>query len=392
MEVKEQYPVNKQKELLHNQVKELRGSNVALLAENDMFEHFIGRLDPQHLESKTGGEGLQLTQGSNVDGGGAERRQRPQYNLSEPLQLLTLEQKLYVAQREATETQADQERLKANYERILDNYKSFIKEADLRSTEIKKAKKDFERRFLKPMKGSFLEVKELEKVLQHIEDKSKVTQLEKFHQKNKALRVQVMKLLQQLQQKKETRKAEFEVEEEIFFQEYDEPRMDKNLNELKHNSSKVQRLLSSHKEKLQSLTLESTELSNDITKRKELLAKLENEIKRAKKESLKAEGLNQFLCKELTDYHVPDITEYFFAKEKHKKLLQSIHHWKRHVGIAEMALKTHSREWRRQRGTLTPSNSAEAGSRYGNPRISVKLPHIAEDCTLHIAEDCTLDK
>lgn len=53
-------------------------------------------------------------------------------------------------------------------------FQSFIKEADLRSTEIKKAKRDFERRFLKPMKGSFLEVKEPEKVLQHIEDKSKV--------------------------------------------------------------------------------------------------------------------------------------------------------------------------------------------------------------------------
>ncbi|XP_032442012.1 cilia- and flagella-associated protein 263 isoform X2 [Xiphophorus hellerii] len=172
-----------------------------------------------------------------------------------------------------------------------------------------------------------------------------------------------MKLLQQLQQKKEMRKAEFVVEEEIFFQEYDEPRMDKSLNELKHNSSKVQRLLSSHKEKLQSSTLESTELSNEITKRKELLAKLEDQIKRAKKKSLKAEGLNQFLYRELTDYHAPDITEYFFTKEKHKKLLQSIHHWERKVGIAEMALKTHSREWRRQRGTLTPSNSAEAGSR-----------------------------
>uniref|UniRef100_A0A3B5QV84 Cilia- and flagella-associated protein 263 n=1 Tax=Xiphophorus maculatus TaxID=8083 RepID=A0A3B5QV84_XIPMA len=346
-----------------------------------MFEHFIGRLDPGNLESKAGGEGLQLTQGSTMDGRGAERRQRPQYNLSEPLQLLTLGQKLYVTQREATETQADQEKLKAHYERILDNYKSFIKEADLRSTEIKKAKRDFERRFLKPMKGSFLEVKEPEKVLQHIEDKSKVTQLERFHQKNQALRVQVMKLLQQLQQKKEMRKAEFVVEEEIFFQEYDEPRMDKSLNELKHNSSKVQRLLSSHKEKLQSSTLESTELSKEITKRKELLAKLEDQIKRAKKKSLKAEGLNQFLCRELTDYHAPDITEYFFTKEKHKKLLQSIHHWERKVGIAEMALKTHSREWRRQRGTLTPSNSAEAGSRYGNPQISVKLPCIAEDST-----------
>ncbi|XP_043982020.1 coiled-coil domain-containing protein 113 isoform X3 [Gambusia affinis] len=312
---------------------------------------------------------------------GAERRLRPQYNLSEPLQLLTLGQKLYVAQREATETQADKEKLKANYERILDNYKSFIEEVDLRSTEIKKATKDFERRFLKPLKGRFLIVKEPEKVLQHIEDKSKVTQLEKFQQKNQALRAQVAKLLQQLQQKKETRKAEFEVEEEIFFQEYDEPRMDKSLNELKHNSSKVQRLLSSHKEKLQSLTLESTELSNQITKRKELLAKLEDEIKRAKKESLKAEGLNRFLRKELTDDHAPDIAEYFFAKEKHKKLLQNIHHWERKVGIAEMALKTHSREWRTQRGPLTPSNSAEAGSRCGNPQISVKLPYIAEDGT-----------
>ncbi|XP_043982019.1 coiled-coil domain-containing protein 113 isoform X2 [Gambusia affinis] len=375
MEVKEQYPANKV--LLHNQVKELRCSNIALLVENDMFKHFIGRLDPRHLESKAGGEGLQLTQSSNMDGRGAERRLRPQYNLSEPLQLLTLGQKLYVAQREATETQADKEKLKANYERILDNYKSFIEEVDLRSTEIKKATKDFERRFLKPLKGRFLIVKEPEKVLQHIEDKSKVTQLEKFQQKNQALRAQVAKLLQQLQQKKETRKAEFEVEEE----EYDEPRMDKSLNELKHNSSKVQRLLSSHKEKLQSLTLESTELSNQITKRKELLAKLEDEIKRAKKESLKAEGLNRFLRKELTDDHAPDIAEYFFAKEKHKKLLQNIHHWERKVGIAEMALKTHSREWRTQRGPLTPSNSAEAGSRCGNPQISVKLPYIAEDGT-----------
>lgn len=33
-----------------------------------MFEHFIGRLDPGNLESKAGGEGLQLTQGSNMDG------------------------------------------------------------------------------------------------------------------------------------------------------------------------------------------------------------------------------------------------------------------------------------------------------------------------------------
>ncbi|KAM4734625.1 cilia- and flagella-associated protein 263 [Anableps anableps] len=327
-------------------------SNTALLTENVMFEHFIERLDPQDSESKAGGEHLQLTGGSKLDGGGVERKQRPQSNLSEPLQLLTLEQRLYVAQREVTETQKDQENLKREYERILNNYKSSLKEAELRSTEIKKAKKEFERRFFKSTKGSCMEMKEPEKVLQNIEDKSKVTQLERFYQKNHALKVQEMKLLQQLQQKQEMRKAEYE----IFFKEYDEPRMDKSLNELQRNSSKVHRLLSSHKEKLQSLTLESTELSNDLTKRKEMLAKLEEEIQHAEKERLKAEGLNHLLCKELTDYKAPDITEYVYAKEKHKKLQQSIHHWERKVEIAEMALKTHSRAWRRQKGTPTPAN------------------------------------
>ncbi|MEQ2224432.1 hypothetical protein ILYODFUR_007354 [Ilyodon furcidens] len=359
IEAKEKHPIDRHKELLHNRIKELRCSNQVLLAENVMFEHFIGRLNPQDMESKAGGEGPQSRGASKMDDGGAERRQRPQSNLSELLQLLTLEQRLYVAQRELTETQTDQEKLKTKYERITDNYKSSLKEAELRLTEMKKAKKAFERRFLKPTNRSRLEMNEPEKVLQYIEDKSKVTQLEKFNQKNQALKVQEMKLLQELQQKKEKRKAE----DEVFFQEFTELQMDKSLNELQHNSSKVQRLLSSHKEKLQRLTLESTELSNDISKRTEILAKLEKKIHHAAKERLKAEGLNQLLRKELTDYQAPDITEYIYAKEKHKKLLQSIHHWERKVGIAEMALKTHSREWRKQRVARTPANSTEAGSR-----------------------------
>ncbi|XP_012715694.2 coiled-coil domain-containing protein 113 [Fundulus heteroclitus] len=346
---------NKQEEL-HNRIKELRYSNRALLAENVMFEHFIGRLGPQDREFKAEGAATQSTGHSRRDDGAAERRQTPQSNLSEPLQLLTLEQRLYLAQREVTETQADQKKLQTKYERILDNYKSSLKEAELRLAEIKKAKIDFECRFFKPTKDSRLEMKEPEKVLQYVEDKSKGTQLEKFHQKNQALKVQEMKLLQQLQQKKHTAKAEFEV----CFQEYNEPQTDKSLTQLQHNSSKVQRLLTSHKEKLQSLTLESTELSNDITKKREMLAKLEDEIQQAEKERLKAEGINKLLRKELTDYQAPDITEYVYAKEKHKKLLQSIHHWERKVAIAEMAFKTHSREWRKV--PSTPANSTEAGN------------------------------
>lgn len=48
-----------------------------------------------------------------------------------------------------------------------------MKEAELRLADIRKAKKDFERRLIKPT----LEMKEPEKVLQYIEDKLKVTKL-----------------------------------------------------------------------------------------------------------------------------------------------------------------------------------------------------------------------
>ncbi|XP_022610236.1 coiled-coil domain-containing protein 113 isoform X1 [Seriola dumerili] len=367
----------KEKELLYSRVEELRCSNAALLAENDMFEQFISRLDPQDLVSQAGGEGLGTAGASQLEGGGQGRRRRSRSYISDRLQQLTLEQKLYVAQREVTEMGQDHEKLKQRYKRIQDNYKASLKEAELRLADIRKAKKEFERRLLKPMKDNRLEMKEPEKVLQYFEDKLKVTQLEKLNLNIQTLRVQEKKLQQQLQQKKDMGKAEYE---EIF-QEYNELRIDQNLDELQVNSLKVQRVLSSHKEKLQNVTWESTELSNDITSRKQMLAKIEEEIQHTEKERLKAEALNQHLRRQMSDYQAPDITEYMHVKDKHKKLQQSIHTWERKVGIAEMALKTHTKAWSKQRATLTPANSAVAGARSGEHQIPVKLPYIAEHNT-----------
>lgn len=129
---------------------------------------------------------------------GCGRRRRSQSCISDGIQQLTLEQKLYVAQRELAETQQDHGKLKQGYKRIQDNYKvrafntnkyilavisthfsclSFqatLKEAELRLAEIRKAKKEFERRLLKPMTDNRLDMKEPEKVLHYIKDKFKV--------------------------------------------------------------------------------------------------------------------------------------------------------------------------------------------------------------------------
>lgn len=298
-----------------------------------------------------------------LEGGGARWRRKSRTNMLDRFQPLTLEQKLYVAQREVRDTQQDQEKLRLKTERIKDNYKASMKEAELRLADIRKAKSDFERRLLKPMKDNRPEIKEPEKVLQYIEDKLKVTQLERFDLKNQALKLQEKKLLQQLQQKKEMGKAEYEE----FFQVYDEPKPDKNLEEVQISSLKVHRLLSVHKEKLQSVTLVSTQLSSDITNVRQMLAKIEEELQQAEEDCLKAEDLNQKLRRQLSDYQAPDITEYMHVKDKHKKLKQSIHTWERKVGIAEMALKTNAKIW-----------SKQAGTRSGEHQSPVKLPYIAE--------------
>ncbi|XP_041852623.1 coiled-coil domain-containing protein 113 isoform X3 [Melanotaenia boesemani] len=307
-----------QKELIFNRVEELKYTNAALLAETDMLERFIGHLDPQDLEA--GGDGVWPAGGSQPDGGAS------------------------------------------------------MKEAELRVAETRKAKNEFERRFLRFIKDNKQDMKEPEKMLQYVEDKFKVTQLEKFNLKNQTLRAQEKKLLQQIKQKKEMGKAEYEV----FFQEYSEPINNQNLDELQMNSIKVQQMLRSHKEKLQAVALELMDLTTEITNRNQMLDKLEEEIQHAEKGRLKAETLNQHLRKQLADYEAPDIIEYVQAKDKHKRLQQSIHTWERKVGIAEMALKTHTREWSKYRATLTPASSGMSGTRSGEHQIPVKLPNIAK--------------
>ncbi|XP_029992830.1 cilia- and flagella-associated protein 263 [Sphaeramia orbicularis] len=368
--------VGEEQKFLYNRIEELKSLNAALLAENDMFERFISRLDPQDLVSQAVAEDPGAAGASQPEVGGRGWRRKSRASIVDRIQQLTLEQKLYLAQNEVTETQQDQEKLRRKYEKIQDNYMTSLEEAELRLGEIKKAMNELERRLLKPLKDNRLEINDPEKMLQFIKDKSKINQLEKYSLKNQALKAHEKKLQQQLQKRREMGKAEYE---EIL-QEFSEPRIDKNLDELQIISSKVQRVLSSHKEMLQKVTCESSELSSDIIKKKQILAKTEEAIQRAEEERLKAQLFNQHLHRQMTDYQAPSVTEYMYVKDKHKKLKHSVHTWERKVGIAEMALKTHSKAWNNQRSTLTPMNSAEAGTRFRGHQISVKLPYIAEDC------------
>lgn len=53
-------------------------------------------------------------------------------------------------------------------------------------------------------------------------------------------------------------------------------------------------------------------------------------------ERVREEALNQRLHRQVSDYEAPGVAEYMGVKEKHKKLLQSVHTWEKKVEVAQV--------------------------------------------------------
>ncbi|KAM4618187.1 cilia- and flagella-associated protein 263 [Polymixia lowei] len=278
-----------EKKLLYERVEELKRSNAFLKAENHMFERFISRLDPGDLVPQPAAEGLGGLGASQLEVGGRGRRQRTQSNTPDCPQQLTLGQKCYVAQRQVEQTQEDLEKHKHSSERIQENYKAILEEADIRLAEIRKAKYEFERDVAEPLKEKKGEIMGAEKVLRYIEDKikRKDTQVEKLQLKNQALKAQARKLQRQLrqQQQEETLNEadfqQFKIENNQYQEQIDEHNRD--LLRLKQLAGDTQQVLNTYKRKLQNVICRSEELSSDITKRKEMLVKIEEETQQVEK-------------------------------------------------------------------------------------------------------------
>nr|XP_061812950.1 coiled-coil domain-containing protein 113-like [Nerophis lumbriciformis] len=326
----------------------LISSNAALLAENELFESFIRRMEQQ--DPLTQPVGLQVAGKSHLEHSGQSGNQTNQDSLSAGVLQLTLRQKLCVAQRETAEMIRDQQKDKEESEKILENYKVSLKELDLQRADIRKEKNNFDCRSLKAIKIS--EIKELQKVLQYMRSKQ-ATQCDKLKLKIQGLKAREEKLQLRLQEKKEQAKTGLE---EIFL-DCSEPAVD--LEELRVKHLQAQCTLRSQKEKLQRVTVESTQLGRDITKTKAMLENIEGGLLRVEEVRSKAETQNKQLHRQMSTYQAPDVTQYMHVKDNHKQLQQSVYTWQRKVAIAEMTFK--SKSW---------SNHGD----FPNP---VKLPCIA---------------
>lgn len=312
---------------LQEQVEALRCFNEALLAENEMFEQFIFRSEQQNQKvSVDPQQDDTLQTGLNIHSIPSQPRQ------------LTIEQKVYVSQIAIKEARKELEKIRERNLKTCDDYESSMKEADLCLAEIRKAKNEFEKKLLRRLKEKRLEMKEPEKLLLYIKDKSKTTKTEMLFIKNSVLMGLKNKLKYDFQQKKENLKIYYE--KSVLFEGWGEQKREKPLEELLADYVKTQHIITVHKEKQKDVTAEHTKVCQRIKKRAEFLAKTENDIQQAEKGRMKAENLNRRLRSQMENYEVPEIKDYLEARRKYKRLQQDIRTWERKVSISEMTMKT----------------------------------------------------
>ncbi|XP_046889176.1 coiled-coil domain-containing protein 113 isoform X1 [Hypomesus transpacificus] len=375
-------------------IADLRRSNAVLRAETDMYERYINRIDPRDMILQPPSESQGATQ---PEAGTSRRKSKAKTAAVDCKPQLTPEQKCDIAHRELDETREDLEKLKESTERVLHNYKATLEEADIRLVELKKASYEFDRDVAKVLKEKRGVIVAAEKIVRYMEDRmrAKDTLMEKLRLRSAALQVQKRKLQLQLRQKEEMGEALLEVdfkqlkiENSQYLERIDERNAD--LLRLKLQAGNTLQVLNSYKKKLQIMTCESMLLSSDITSRKDMLVKIEEEALQAEEvththththiprsmedwfhkehiyhtsgvehvpirklqERLKAETLNRKLRGQLADYRVPHVLQYITAKDSHSQLEQSVRTWERKVEISEMALKTHTKAWNKVRASV----------------------------------------
>lgn len=65
---------------------------------------------------------------------------------------------------------------------------------------------------------------------------------------------------------------------------------------------------------------------------------MDEQLQRAEEERRREEALNQRLRRLVSQYQAPGVDQYMQAKEKHRKLQQSVHTWEKKVEVAQVTL------------------------------------------------------
>ncbi|KAM5207059.1 cilia- and flagella-associated protein 263 isoform 2-T2 [Hipposideros larvatus] len=300
-------------------VEELSYGNSALKTETEMFEKYYNKLEfrdqrPLRIsEMKTAGtEFAQL-----------RIRHRSKSRVGEDhMKSLSVDQKCELVQKELEDTKDEIRHLRANAERDLQYHEAIIEEADIRCTEVQRARHEFEKDILKTIskkKGSILATR---KVMEYIDDMNRRREniKDKLRLKNVSLKVQRKKMLLQLRQKEEVSEALHDVD----------------FQQLKIENAQF---------------LEAIEARNQELIQLKLASGTTRQVLHAYKDRAKAEALNKKLRKQMAEFQTPPVMLYIRESMLSEDLEKTIRVWERKVEIAEMSLKGYRKAWNKMKTT-----------------------------------------
>jgi hypothetical protein len=311
-----------------------RSFNETLMRENELFESHLQRVAPALLRD---------------DEDAAKARKKPSQKRGQQV-LLTAEQKYDIAVQEMEEVREEITSTKQNSEQLIDTLRARMEECDVRIAEIKKDAYEFKRDIVTGAENFRTGKIVAEKAIRYMEDKlrAKAAVAEKLRLKNATLKQQYTKVEASLQQKEDMGEVLHVIDFDqlkIENQQYLEKIEDRNneLLRLKLTTGNTVQVLNTLKHKLYNLTAESEWLKRETTGRKELLAKISEEITRVEQEKEQAARQDRKLRREEnTESNMPQVLDYVQQKAEVYELEKSLNAWKRKVDIGEMEMKRYT--------------------------------------------------
>jgi hypothetical protein len=294
-----------------------RSFNETLMRENELFESHLQRVAPALLRD---------------DEDAAKARKKPSQKRGQQV-LLTAEQKYDIAVQEMEEVREEITSTKQNSEQLIDTLRARMEECDVRIAEIKKDAYEFKRDIVTGAENFRTGKIVAEKAIRYMEDKlrAKAAVAEKLRLKNATLKQQYTKVEASLQQKED-------MGEVLHVIDFDQLKIENQqyLEKIEDRNNELLRL---------KLTTGNTVqvLKRETTGRKELLAKISEEITRVEQEKEQAARQDRKLRREEnTESNMPQVLDYVQQKAEVYELEKSLNAWKRKVDIGEMEMKRYT--------------------------------------------------
>lgn len=336
-------------EELREKVAELQKANEILAMENEMFADHLQRDADRQQGLDDTDEAFGDIPSSNAHGKkmgpgarglkGQQRHQR--------LERLTLEEKFRIANQEAEALARDIDQTKKTAEQNLDILRALMEETDIRTAEVKRDAYEFRRDIVvgaeNPRTGKTM----AEKVLKYMEDKltQKDMQINKLLMKNQAYKLAIKKATNQLQSKQETGDDlqyidfhQLQIENQQFVHRIEEANGE--LVDLKRRSGRTVKILNDMKKKLSSLATRAKILEDDISERKAILKKTEEDIVKVVEEKEAARKEHKRLkAQSRQTSAMPQVVDYVSQKAEQYELEAQKKNWERKVDLAETAAR-----------------------------------------------------